>query len=117
MKFSERNIRVYLQDILFAIERIGMYTVKGREDFLSNGLVQDGVIRQFSVIGEAASRLPTALRAKNAKIPWKQIIGMRNIIVHDYSDIDLPTIWGSVEQGLPPLRKTVEAMLKDIERI
>lgn len=114
MNPKERDPRVYLQDILSAIAKIEEYTAKGKEDFFAGDLVQDGVIRQLSIIGEASAKLPGALRKRHSKIPWKDIIGMRNIIVHDYSEIDLPTIWDTVERGLPPLKQTIQAMLREV---
>ena len=111
MRKAKRDYRVYLQDILSAIVKIGEYTVKGKEDFFAHDLVQDGVIRQLSIIGEASAKLPTVMKAKHAEIPWRKVIGMRNIIIHDYSETDIPTIWVIVERDLPVLRKAIEAML------
>jgi len=113
MNTRKKDHRVYLQDILAAIERIGEYTAKGKDDFFATVLVQDGVIRQFSIIGEATAKVPVRMRATHEEIPWKDIIGMRNIIIHDYSGTDLPTIWDTVEHGLAPLKDTVETMLKE----
>lgn len=112
MMISKRDHRTYLQDILSAIERIQEYTAGGRDEFFGMVLIQDAVIRQLSIIGEATAKLPAALKATQPDIPWKHIVGMRNIIVHDYSDTDLPVIWDSVVQGLPPLQKAVETMLR-----
>lgn len=116
MKQSSRSSRLYLQDILGAIERIDEYAAKGEHEFFHNGLLQDGIIRQLSIIGEASAKLPTAVRATEPHIPWKTIIGMRNILVHDYSDTDLPTIWDTVQTNLPVLRTAVQSMLTDLAR-
>lgn len=111
MKRSPRSSRVYLQDIAGAIERIDEYASKGEHEFFRNGLLQDGIIRQLSIIGEASAKLPTAFRATEPHIPWNKIIGMRNILVHDYSETDLPTIWDTVQTNLPVLRTAVQSML------
>jgi uncharacterized protein with HEPN domain len=113
MNRKKRDPQVYLQDILSAIARIEQYTVKGKKDFLTNTLVQDAVIRQISIIGEAAVKLPSTMKAKHPEITWKQIKGMRNIIIHDYSETDLPTVWGTVTHDLPPLKRAVKTMLKE----
>jgi len=114
MKSRKKNNRVYLQDILSAIERIEEYTSQGEAYFLSHSLVQDGVIRQLSVIGEASAKLTRSFRIKYPEIPWKKIVGMRNIIIHDYSVIDLPIIWIVSTDNLPALKKFVAMILAEI---
>lgn len=113
MKAKKKNPRVYLQDIVSAIERIGEHTAEGKQFFLSDGKTQDAVIRQLSIIGEASAKLPAAFQAAYSSIPWKKIIGMRNIIIHDYSETDIPTIWVIVERDLPALRRTIKTMLEE----
>lgn len=112
MNPPKRDHRMYLQDILSAIAKIGQYTHGGKDAFFAQDLVQDGVIRQFSIIGEAAGKLPARTKAVRPDIPWQKIVAMRNIIVHDYSETDLPTIWDAVERDLPQLRTAIEAMLR-----
>lgn len=108
---ARRTRRVYLQDILSAIARIKEYTAKGKADFLAQDIVQDGVIRQLSIIGEAAAKLPVSMRAEHPEIPWKKVIGMRNVIVHDYSEVNVGRIWDTVERDLPVLKKSIETIL------
>ena len=110
---SKERLSGLSQDILSAIERIKSYTVEGKDTFFIDKKPQDAVIRQFSIIGEASAKLSLAMKTKHKEVPWKDIIGMRNIIIHDYSETDLPVIWDTVERGLPPLKNTVEAMLKE----
>ncbi|MDO8649211.1 MAG: DUF86 domain-containing protein [Candidatus Peregrinibacteria bacterium] len=114
MRSSKRDPRVYLEDILSAIARLEKYAVDGRDAFFTNFLVQDAIIRQVSILGEASGKLPKKLIEHYPEIPWKDIISMRNIIIHDYSEIDLPTVWDSVEQDLPQLKKAITVMLKEI---
>ncbi len=80
---------IYLRHILDAIKRIEEY-VKGidEESFLRNYLVQDGVIRQIEIIGEAVKRLSTKLRKKYSQIPWQDIAGMRDKLIHDYFGVE-----------------------------
>jgi uncharacterized protein with HEPN domain len=117
MKSSKRNPAVYLEDILSAIAKIEEYTKEGKRSFFADGKTQDAVIRQISIIGEASARLPTALKMRHTNIPWKDIVAMRNIIIHDYSKTDLTTVWDTVRYGLPPLRKTVTTMLRERREI
>jgi uncharacterized protein with HEPN domain len=113
---AKRDYRVYLEDIVSAIRLIGKYTAEGRGHFMSDSLVQDGVIRQISIIGEAAAKLPPSLRRRHGGIPWKKIIGMRNVLVHDYAETNLPTVWATIEEDLPELEHAVRAMLAEHER-
>ncbi len=112
MTRAKRDLQVYLEDILSAIDRIGEYTIKGRRTFFADMLIQDAVIRQISIIGEAASRLPVTFRSQHPTIPWRKIIGMRNVVIHDYAETDLKTIWLVVERDLPVLRVSIAALLK-----
>lgn len=116
MKKAKRDSRVYLEDIVSAIERIMDYTKRGRKIFLEDTLIQDGVIRQLCIVGEAAAKLPLSLKAKHEEIPWRNIIGMRNIIIHDYSETDIPTVWNTVKNDLPLLHQVIDRILKDTTR-
>ncbi|OIO53204.1 hypothetical protein AUJ46_05680 [Candidatus Peregrinibacteria bacterium CG1_02_54_53] len=115
MTDRKKNPRVYLQDILDAIAKVETYASEGEHDFFKDGKTQDAVIRQISIVGEAAAKLPAALRAQHREIPWRQIIGMRNIVVHDYSETDLPMVWKVAERDLPALKKAIEKIVKTAE--
>ena len=112
MKMSKRDFRVYLEDILSAILRIEKYTQAGRDFFLSDDKTQDAVLLQVSIIGEASSKLSPALKSKNPEIAWHDIIGMQNVIVHDYSGVKIETIWDTVKKDLPLLKEVVTRMLR-----
>ena len=112
MKKSARSSRLYLEDMLSAIERIREYSAKGKEDFFISPLVQDAVIRQLSIIGEAAAKVPKNLQERYPKIPWRNMVGMRNIIIHDYTDTDIPTVWMVVERDLPALEKMIRNIVQ-----
>lgn len=109
---AKRDPRVYVQDMLLAIAKVQEYAREGERVFYADGKTQDAVIRQISIIGEAASRLPVALTAKHKSIPWKNIVGMRNIVVHDYSEVNLQRIWEVVERDLPALKSAIGAMIE-----
>ena len=112
MRKAKKDYGVYVQDIMNAIIRIEEYTSGGRAEFFSDGKTQDAVIRQFSILGEAAAKLSPSMKAKHAGIPWKNIIGMRNIVIHDYAEVDLPIVWDTVRNGLPTLKKAIKVMLQ-----
>jgi uncharacterized protein with HEPN domain len=90
-----------LRDILEAIEAIERYAVQGREAFDRDELIRSWMVRHLAVIGEAAMQLGRDFHTVHSELPWVQIVGMRNILVHEYFGVDLDEIWGTVEQDLP----------------
>ncbi len=105
--------RLRVVDMLGAIEAIQVYTDGvSYEAFCSNPEKIDAVIRNFQVLGEAASRVPLEVRAAFPDIPWSVIRGMRNVLVHNYRAVNTETIWETIQHDLPPLlpalRRTIE---------
>ncbi len=101
-----------LRDILQSIMAIEKYTKRGRGFFYKNELVQSWVMRHLEIIGEAGNRASEALREKSPEIPWRSIVGMRNVLAHGYFEIDRDTVWKVVENDLTPLKKSVKKLLK-----
>lgn len=96
---------VYLQHITDAIQRIQEYTKDiDHETFAANTLIQDGVIRQIEIIGEAAKRVSSKLQEDSQHIPWKDIVGMRNKLIHDYFGVDTDAVWDTVQKDIPVLQ-------------
>jgi uncharacterized protein with HEPN domain len=106
-----RSDKERLLDILQSIAAIEKYTKRGRSFFYKNELVQSWVLRHLEIIGEAASRMSEKVREANPAIPWRGIIGMRNILAHGYFDIDADTVWRVVEADLGPLKKSVKKLI------
>jgi len=91
---APRDDGVYLAHIRDAADRIASYIVGvSAERFQDTPLIQDGVVRQIQIIGEAARRLSPGFRSQTAGIPWSDIAGMRNKLVHDYMGVDLEAVW------------------------
>ena len=100
-----------LLDMLEAIEEIERYAVRGREAFLQDELVQVWMVHHLQIIGEAASRLPQDMRSASPGVPWKQLIGLRNILVHAYFRVDPEEVWAVVDRDIPALEEEVVALL------
>jgi uncharacterized protein with HEPN domain len=104
--------RVYLDHIREAIERITAYSAAGREEFLHNRMAQDAVIRNFEVIGEAVKHISDGLKDQQPAVPWRRVAGLRNVLIHNYMNVDEEEVWNVIEVHLPSLRKAVGELLK-----
>ena len=113
-----RNASVYLEDILEAVEKIKAYT-RGQSltTLLEDPLRADALVFNLLVIGEAAGYVPKDLRSNYPEVPWRQIVGLRNVIAHQYFQIDLEIVWDIVESELEMLEQTVRVMLSDLREI
>lgn len=103
-----------LLDIREAIERIEKYAGQGRETFERDELVQTWIVHHLQIIGEASRALSSDLRDQYPEVPWSKIIGMRNILVHDYFGIDVDVVWAVVEHDLPDLAQRIETILQEL---
>ncbi len=100
-----------LNDILQAIDQIQKYAAQGEEAFRQDELIQVWCIHHLQLIGEAARALPTEFRERFDGVPWRNIIGMRHILVHQYFGIDADVVWDVVENEMTHLRAEVEQAL------
>jgi uncharacterized protein with HEPN domain len=87
-----------------------MSTTDGREAFLSDGKTQDAVIRNVEIIGQAVKGVSDGTRALEPAVPWRQIAGMRDKLIHEYFGVDLSLVWDVVEHELPVLRPQLEKL-------
>jgi uncharacterized protein with HEPN domain len=102
---------MYLEHIRECVRRIEEYTSEGRERFMQSGLVQDAVMRNFEIIGEAVKQISDATRRKAPQVPWTRIAGFRDVLIHGYMGVDLDEVWSVVEKHLPELRLATERLL------
>ncbi|HLG03271.1 MAG TPA: DUF86 domain-containing protein [Bacteroidia bacterium] len=100
-----KNNTIYLDHILKAIAAIETYTFDVSEDyFLNNRMIQDAVVRQFEIIGEATKRLTAEFRTKHDNVSWADMAGMRDKLIHDYIDVDIWIVWKAVKEDIPELK-------------
>ena len=107
-----REWRLRVGDILDAIARIEQYVVGLTfEQFTADRKTVDAVVRNLEVIGEAVRHLSNESESLPAGVPWADIAGMRNVLIHEYFGVDLQIIWQTVSSDLPPLRAELERLL------
>jgi len=109
---SEKYL-IYLKDINKAIDSIKNF-VEGMnfEQFKSDDKTSSAVIRKFEIIGEATKNLPNSVKDKYPQMPWKDIAGMRDKLIHAYSEVDLNLVWKTIQKRLPELQSFLDAELK-----
>ena len=113
----KKDPRVYLAQILERIDRISEYTADGKDAFLADQRTQDAVIRNFEVIGEAAKRIPEEYRKKQAAIPWRELAGFRDVLIHQYEGVSVVEVWQIVEKDINPIRQAIRSMLPPLEEL
>ena len=107
----------FLNHILDAIKKIEKYIKDiDEESFKKNDLVQDGVIRQIEIIGEAVKRLSDELKNDSSHIPWQDIAGMRDKLIHDYFGVDIDTVWLTVEKDIPDLKENIKRIIDGLKK-
>lgn len=112
-----RSAKILLQDILQAAELLGQYTAGlTAEEFAENIEKQDSVARRLEIIGEAVKGLPQDLRDRHPEVPWRDITGARDVLVHEYFRIDLDLAWDMVKKDIPHLAEQVKEILEEFGR-
>jgi uncharacterized protein with HEPN domain len=95
-----------LNHILEAIASIEEYTLTiSEEKFLSSRLIQDAVLRNLEIIGEASRNISPEIKDQYPQVPWRKINGMRNKLIHEYTTVDIKTVWNVLQVELPELKK------------
>ncbi|MCK5026325.1 MAG: DUF86 domain-containing protein [Nanoarchaeota archaeon] len=112
----KRNIAVYIEDILESIIKIEEYTKGiGEEDFNENAQLQDAIMRRLEIIGEAVKNIPSRFRDKHPDLPWKEIAGMRDVLIHAYFGINIARVWNVVVNDIPDMKDKILKIKEDFE--
>jgi uncharacterized protein with HEPN domain len=103
---------VHIDDIYDSIKAIQKYTLGLRKaDFMASSEKQDAVVRRLEIIGEAANRLTDDFRSQYPEIPWSEIVGLRNVLIHEYDSIDLNRVWETILKDIPELERQIRKIL------
>ena len=112
---SRRNARLLLQDMLESLEKIERYTTGLTfERFARDDRTVDAVVRNLEVIGEVARQIPSEVRERYPEVPWRRVIGLRNVVVHEYFAVDVEIVWTVVRQSLPELKEALRRMMAEL---
>lgn len=112
---DKRSDALYLDHIQERIQRIEACAREGREAFEASHVLQDAIIRNFEVIGEAVKQLSPVLLERYPDVAWRRVAGFRDVLIHNYMGVDLDEVWNVIEKDLPRLKQTIEAMREDME--
>ena len=108
-----RDYKIYLEDILTAIDKIQSYTQNiSFEKFSEDEKTLDAVVRNLEILGEAIKNVPEEIRKKHPNIEWKKISGLRDILIHEYFGVDKDIIWDVLQHKLPLLQKQIKTILR-----
>lgn len=109
-----KNARLPLEHIRKAM-RFLLEHVHAKEEIEQDDVLRYAVERSFAVIGEATKRIPESIREKYPHIPWKEMAGMRDMIIHEYDEIDIDEVWGAIEKDIPKVMEDINKLLEEME--
>ncbi len=111
-----RDMRLYIEDILDSIAKIEQYTKDINEnEFLTDTQIQDSVLRRLEIIGEAVKSIPNDFRDKYPQIPWKNMAGLRDILIHEYFGVNVRRAWKMAKHDIFDLKQKLLKVKKDLE--
>jgi uncharacterized protein with HEPN domain len=112
----KNNSKIFLLHILEAIEKLEeITTTTSNEEFLKNWIIQDAILKNFIVIGEAVANIDEEVKLKYSTINWRGAKSMRNFIVHEYFSVDLNFVWETIFETIPNFKKDISKILIDFD--
>jgi uncharacterized protein with HEPN domain len=110
-----KDDRVYLIHIWECIQRIESYSIEGRSAFLASTMMQDAIIRNFEIIGEATKNLSLEMRQSHPEIQWRGLAGFRDVLIHNYMGVDLVEVWNIIENDLIQIKSSLEPIMIELQ--
>jgi uncharacterized protein with HEPN domain len=108
----KKDPKIFIRHIIESIELIEDYAKQlNCPQFKKDQVLQDAIIRRLEIIGEATKNIPSLFRIEHSHIPWKQMAGIRDILIHEYFDVDLDLTWQVVQKELPALKENLARLL------
>jgi uncharacterized protein with HEPN domain len=108
-----KDPRIYIIHVRECIARIESYTAEGMESFYADLKTQDAVIRNLETLGDATQQLPDTWKATHPEIDWRRVTEFRNVLAHQYLEINLDIVWSVIEYGLPELKQAIEKIAEE----
>lgn len=108
--------KLYLLNIIESISLIAEYTQDGHAAFLKSRMIQDAVIRNFEIMGEATKRLSQNIREAYPDVDWRDVAGFRDVLIHNYLGVDLVAVWNIIRNSMPTLKLQISVMLQSLDQ-
>lgn len=113
---KQRDYSAYLNDIYDSIKKgISFITAMTYEEFEEDEKTQYALIRVIEIIGEASKKIPVEIKAQSEKIPWREISGMRDLLIHDYFGVNIKVVWETAKNDFPELKEKIQKLIQDIK--
>ena len=111
----KKDVKIFLNHILYSIENIETFSKDiTKNEFMNNRFNQNAIIRELEIIGEASRNIPDYFRKKHSDIIWKDIIGTRDKLIHNYFGVDLEIVWDIIKNDIPKLKAGIRNILKGL---